>query len=74
MIDLGIFRNGVLVERVAPDMTLSGNNGYWRGREQTARAYARVRELDGRHEVLRICPNHPERSVVDCADCDPDDA
>lgn len=79
--DLGIFRDGVLVERVALDPTI--RNASDRGRMQTARAYDRLHDLAARmgppglangYEVLRICPNHPERSVVDCPECDPEES
>lgn len=76
--DLGIFRDGILVETVAMDLSLPADGT--RGREQTARAYDRMHELAGPggtangHEVLRICPNHAERSVVDCTDCDPEES
>ncbi len=77
---LGIFRDGVLIERVDPDLTLAVDGS--RGGEQAERAYHRMGELAAvagppglanGYEVLRICPNHPTRSVVDCEDCDPEE-
>lgn len=75
--DLGIFRSGTLVEAVAPDLAIRADGT--RGREQITRAYDRMHDLAALagppglangYEVLRICPNHPERSIVDCIDCD----
>jgi hypothetical protein len=66
-VTLGIFRDGVLIETLAPDPPT----------DPAGAAYNRLRVLAGGlpsgYEVLRICPNHPERSVVDCEDCDPEE-
>jgi hypothetical protein len=75
-LDLGIFRNERLIEVVAAKRSI--RNGCRRDEEQAGRAYDRLRELAGDavdhgFEVLRRCPTHPERSMVDCVDCDFDE-